>query len=101
MASANPVARAVWHSLSPERKSAVLGAYRRFDFRFEDWNRRATRPPNAVRRGLRRRSSAYATTTPRTGKLLEKLLGYPPPWEARNEAAPVSGATGDPEAVRK
>ena len=89
LASANPVARAVWHSLSTERKSALLGAYRRFDFRFGDWNRRrdasAERPSAEASAGLERLRDHYAEDR----KLLEKLLGYPPPWETGDEASPA------------
>jgi Sulfotransferase domain len=100
-ASANRAARAAWHSLSSERKSAILGAYRRFNYRFRDWNRRsdtsADSPSAEVSAGLERLRNHYAEERP----LLEKLLGYSPPWETGNGASPVSGAAGDPEAVRK
>jgi hypothetical protein len=100
-ASANRVARAAWHSLSAKRKSAVLGAYRRFNYRFRDWNRRtdtsAESPSPEVAAALERLRDHYAGER----ELLEKLLGYSPPWETGDGASPVSGAAGDPEAVRK
>jgi hypothetical protein len=100
-ASANRLARAVWHSLSSERKSSVLGAYRRFNYRFRDWNRRsdasAESPSPEVSAGLERLRSHYAGER----ELLEKLLGYPPPWETGDGASPASEGTGNPEAVRK
>lgn len=100
-ASANRAARTAWHSLSAKRKSAILGAYRRFNYRFRDWNRRtdaSAEPPSAeVSAGLKRLRNHYAEER----KLLEKLLGYSPPWETGDGASPDSDAAGDPEAVRK
>ena len=100
-ASANAVARALWHSLSPKRKSSVLSAYRRFEFRFGDWNRRgdapAAQPSSEDSAALERLRDHYVED----GRLLEKLLGHSPPWGTGDAAALVSGADGDPEAVRK
>jgi hypothetical protein len=87
--SGNRVARAVWHSLPPKRKSAALSAYRRFSFRFKDWNRRsgtlAEQPSAEDAAALERLREHYVED----GKLLEKLLGCSPPWEIRSGAAPV------------
>ncbi len=103
VASSNPVARAVWRSLPDARKSAVLGRYRRLDFRFKTWNRRAaavTQPPTEDSAALERLRDHYAPD----GRLLAKLLDYPPPWGAADGASP--GAAGDAptvssEALRK
>lgn len=98
-ASANRVARAVWHQLSSERKSAILGAYRRFNYRFRDWNRRSDASTDLsspdVSAGLERLRRHYAEER----DLLERLLGYPPPWETGDLASPA--VAGNPEAVRK
>jgi hypothetical protein len=100
-ASANRVARAVWHSLSSKRKSAILGAYRRFNYRFRDWNRRsetsAESPSAEVAAGLERLRNHYAEER----GLLEELLGYSPPWETDKGSSSASDPTGNPEAVRK
>lgn len=92
LASANPLARAVWRSLSEQRKSAVLGRYRRVNHRFRHWNRRAasaSRPSAEDAFALERLRDHYATDE----RLLEKLIGYPPPWAADDAVSP--------EAVRK
>jgi Sulfotransferase domain len=103
-ASDNPVAHAVWHSLSAKRRSTVLGAYRRFNFRFRDWNRRtptsAAEPSAEVVAALERLRDHYADDE----QLLEKLLGYSPPWGISGEtplAATEDRAAVDWEATRK
>ncbi len=100
-ASANRAARAIWHQLSSERKSAILGAYRRFNYRFRDWNRRSDTPTDLsspeVSAGFERLRRHYAGER----ELLERLLGYPPPWETDDGASPAPEGTGNPEAVRK
>ncbi len=101
--SANPVARAAWRSLSPARRSAVLNGYRRFTFRFGDWNRRgptsAPEPPAEVAAALERLRDHYAEDQP----LLERLLGYSPPWGIAGgaSAATTGRAAIDREAARK
>lgn len=100
IASRNPLSRALWRSLSDARKSALLGWYKRLDFRFKTWNRRpvpASEPSGADSAALERLREHYASD----GLLLAKLLGSPPPWE---EGAPPDGSGGvaaSPEAVRK
>jgi Sulfotransferase domain len=103
-ASANPVARAAWRSLSPARQTAVHSAFRRATFRFANWNRRgetsASEPSTEVVDALGRLRDHYTDDEPK----LEKLLGYPPPWVIAGGASPpgASGrATVDREAVRK
>jgi Sulfotransferase domain len=81
VASANPVARAIWHSLSAKRKEMALGAYRRFNFRFWRWNRRGGKPaeqepPADVSAGLERLRGHYAEDW----KVLEGLLDRSLPW---------------------
>jgi len=93
IASGNPVTRGVWRSLSERRRKAMLARYKRLDFRFRTWNRRAApaaEPSAADAAALERLREHYASDT----KLLAKLLGYPPPW------APGEVAVS-PEAVRK
>jgi len=93
LASANPVTRAIWHSLSARRRSALLAWYKRLDFRFKSWNRRpapAKEPPAADVAALDRLREHYAPDA----LLLAELLGRPVPW-APGEAA------DSPEAVRK
>ena len=96
VASSNPATQAVWRSLPEARKSAVLGWYRRLDFRFKTWNRRAAavnQPPAEDSAALERLRDHYAPD----GRLLAKLLGYPPPWGAADGASP--GAAGEAAAV--
>jgi Sulfotransferase domain len=89
-ASANPLARAAWRSLSPTRRGALLDAHRRFSFRFRNWNRRgatsAPRPSAEVVAALERLRDHYAAEQP----LLEELLGYPPPWGTGGGGAPAA-----------
>jgi hypothetical protein len=103
MAAANSVARAAWHRLPPARQNAVLNAYRRFVFRFGDWNRRgstsASEPSPEVAVALERLRDHYADDEP----LLEKLLGYPAPWGIAGGASPAAAdrTAVDWEASRK
>jgi len=102
LAAGNPLTRAVWRSLSEQRKSAVLGWYKRLDFRFKTWNRRAApapEPPAEDAAALERLREHYAAD----GRLLARLLGYPPPWEAGEGEPPdpPGGSELNPEAARK
>jgi Sulfotransferase domain len=101
--SANPVARAAWRSLPPARQRALLNAYRRFAFRFADWNRRGPtsvpEPPAEVVAALERLREHYAGDQP----LLEELLGCSPPWGIADGASPATAgrAPVEREALRK
>jgi hypothetical protein len=102
LAAGNPVTRAAWRSLSAERRSALLGWYKRLDFRFKTWNRRsapAAEPPAEDAAALARLRRHYAAD----GRLLARLLGYPPPWDVDDGAPPDAPGEGDvsPDAVRK
>jgi hypothetical protein len=102
VASGNPVTRAIWRSLPERRKSAVLGWYKRLDFRFKTWNRRAapvSEPPAEDRAALERLREHYAPDE----LLLARLLGYPPPWEAGEGLPPgkPDEESASPDAVRK
>lgn len=98
LAAGNPVTRAVWRSLTAQRKSAVLAWYKRLDFRFKTWNRRpapAVEPPPEDAAALERLREHYAADA----RLLARLLGYPPPWGAADGAPPA--AADSPDAARK
>jgi hypothetical protein len=99
IASSNPVTRAVWRSLPEARQSAVLGWYRRLDFRFKNWNRRAaapTRPAAEDSAALERLREHYAPDR----RLLAELLGYTPPWGASPGASGGEAAVSS-DALRK
>ncbi len=79
LASANPLARAAWHSLSEGRRTRMLAGYRRINFRFHAWNRRGTEasePTAEESAALERLREHYAAD----GARLAELLGEAPPW---------------------
>lgn len=80
MGSANPLTRAMWNTLSDQRKSAVLGSYRRLSMRFRTWNRHpaaASRPSPEVEAAFARLRDHYA---PDERRLTELLSEDAPPW---------------------
>jgi hypothetical protein len=101
--SANRMARAAWRSLSPARRQSLHAAFRRASFRFANWNRRgptsASEPSPDVVAALQRLREHYAADL----SLLEKLLGYSPPWGTTGgtSATATDRPTVDWEAARK
>ncbi|MGH3427457.1 MAG: hypothetical protein ACRDQZ_07805, partial [Mycobacteriales bacterium] len=80
IASANPVTRRIWRSLSDARRSRMLGWYRRANFRFNSWNRRgavASRDTDEDLAALSRLREHYQPD----GRRLAALLGQAPPWD--------------------
>jgi len=82
MGSSNPLTRAIWRTLSDQRRSAVLSGYRRFNLRFRAWNRRqaaASRPSPEVEATFERLRDHYAPDERRLAELLGEDV---PPWRA-------------------